>query len=54
MSISRDGAAFGEGKPEKLKVGQGYSRRFDEKNRMVTTTDENEIKIDSCYGHYEK
>ena len=54
LSISRDGAAFGEGKPEKLKYGQGYSRRIDEKNRLVYTADENEIKIESCYGHYEK
>ena len=51
-SIERDGAMFGEGKPERLKYGGGYSRRIDESNRLVYDIDGNQIIIKSCRGHY--
>ncbi len=54
LSIVRDGAMIGEGKPERLKYGQAYSRRIDDKNRLVYTIDNDEILIESCLGHYEK
>ena len=54
-SIERDGALFGEGKPEKLKYLSGnYSRRIDGENRLVYSVKEDEIIIKSCKGHYEK
>lgn len=52
-SIRRDGSLNGEGKPERLKYREGYSRRIDEKNRLVYTVDQDSITILSCYGHYE-
>ena len=51
-SIERDGAMFGEGKPERLKYGDGYSRRIDESNRLVYDIDGNQIIIKSYRGHY--
>ena len=45
----------GIGKPEPLKYRPGYSRRIDEKNRLVYEIDElKNIKIISCKGHYEE
>lgn len=53
-SISRDGALFGEGKPEKLKHKDSeYSRRIDKENRLVYSMSENKILIKMCRGHYE-
>lgn len=54
-SISRDGALDGIGKPEKLKwrVGE-YSRRIDDKNRLVYEVDGKNIVVKSCRGHYEE
>ncbi len=53
-SIQRDGALNGEGKPEALKGRKEYSRRIDEKNRLIYRIDENyNIIIVSCRGHYE-
>jgi toxin YoeB len=52
--IKRNGALQGIGKPEPLKYKAGYSRRIDDKNRLVYEIDELEnIKIISCRGHYE-
>jgi toxin YoeB len=52
--IKRNGALQGIGKPEALKHKDGYSRRIDDKNRLVYEIDELEnIKIISCRGHYE-
>ncbi len=52
--IERNGAMTGIGKPERLKYGSGYSRRIDEKNRLVYDIDENGyLYIKSCKGHYE-
>ncbi len=53
-SISRDGAMEGEGKPEKLKGEvDKYSRRIDEKNRLVYIATAGNCTITSCRGHYE-
>ena len=52
--VKRNGALHGTGKPERLKHRDGYSRRIDEKNRLVYEIDElQNIKIISCKGHYE-
>ena len=52
QSIERDGAIKGEGKPERLKYGLGYSRRIDEANRLVYDIEGNDIIIKACRGHY--
>ena len=53
-SIDRDGAAQGIGKPELLRNGEGdYSRRIDEKNRLVYEVEGDMIIIISCKGHYD-
>lgn len=52
QSIERDGAMAGEGKPERLKYGAGYSRRIDEANRLVYDVEGNNIIIKACKGHY--
>lgn len=52
--IRRNGALEGIGKPEALKHRSGYSRRIDEKNRLVYEIDElKNIRIVACKGHYE-
>ena len=53
ISILREGPLEGEGKPEKLKHKRGYSRRIDEKNRLVYDVSIDRIIIYSCSGHYE-
>ncbi|MBQ3727416.1 MAG: Txe/YoeB family addiction module toxin [Selenomonadaceae bacterium] len=51
--IERNGVAVGIGKPEKLRYRDGWSRRIDEKNRLVYDIDEQGyIYIISCRGHY--
>jgi len=52
--IERNGLLGGIGKPEHLKGRNEYSRRIDEKNRLVYTQDENgTLVILACKGHYE-
>lgn len=52
--IERNGVYEGIGKPEPLKYRKGWSRRIDEKNRLVYDIDEHEnILIAACKGHYE-
>ena len=52
--IERNGVNKGIGKPEKLRYRDGWSRRIDEKNRLVYKIDEHGyIYILSCKGHYE-
>ena len=52
--IRRNGAMKSIGKPERLRYRPGYSRRIDEKNRLVYDIDElQNIKIISCRGHYD-
>ena len=54
-SIERDGPLGGEGKPEQLKHGktEKYSRRIDDKNRLVYRVEDGKITIETCVGHYE-
>lgn len=53
--IQRNGPLKGIGKPEALKHRHGYSRRIDEKNRLIYEIDElQNIKIISCKGHYDE
>lgn len=52
--IERNGVMQGIGKPEPLRYQKGFSRRIDEKNRLVYDMDENgNLLIASCKGHYE-
>lgn len=53
-SIERDGAMNGLGKPEPLKYRDGYSRRIDEKNRIVYDVVDGKLLIVSCRDHYEE
>lgn len=52
QSIERDGIMNGEGKPERLKYGAGYSRRIDDTNRLVYRVENDTIIIKACRGHY--
>ena len=52
-SIDRDGPLSGEGKPEKLRHIDGYSRNIDEKNRLVYQYAKEKVTILSCEGHYQ-
>ena len=53
-SIQRDGMLKGEGKPEGLKGEfQGcYSRRIDDKNRLIYRQTANGLEVLKCRGHY--
>ncbi|MBO4779228.1 MAG: type II toxin-antitoxin system YoeB family toxin [Selenomonadaceae bacterium] len=45
----------GEGQPEKLKNKvDTYSRRIDEKNRLIYIAASDNYTIKSCKGHYEE
>ncbi|WP_288759053.1 Txe/YoeB family addiction module toxin [uncultured Veillonella sp.] len=52
--IERNGNLEGIGKPEPLRYRPGYSRRIDQYNRLVYNTDEENLFIYSCRGHYEE
>ena len=53
-SIQREGFLNGIGKPEVLKNRKEFSRRIDEKNRLIYIGDsEQNVTILSCKGHYE-
>ena len=52
QSIQRDGPANGLGKPEHLKYASGWSRRIDEKNRLLYELRGENIYISACLGHY--
>ena len=52
--IERNGIGQGIGKPESLKFRKGWSRRIDDKNRLVYDIDSSgNLLIASCRGHYE-
>lgn len=53
LSITRDGPLKGIGKPEPLRFIQAFSRRIDEKNRLVYQVTSSDLIILSCSGHYE-
>ncbi len=52
--IQRNGLLEGIGKPERLKYEEEerYSRRIDDKNRLVYTLRSGSLFIISCTGHY--
>ena len=52
--IERNGALKGIGKPEVLKNESAYSRRIDEKNRLVYRIVDGFMWIIACKGHYEE
>ena len=52
--IERNGIDKGIGKPEKLINREGWSRRIDEKNRLIYKIDEyGFLYIIACKGHYD-
>ena len=52
--IQRNGFLHGIGKPEALKGTKEFSRRIDDKNRLVCTGDSSQnLEIISCKGHYQ-
>ena len=52
--IERNGAAKGIGKPEKLKYCDFWSRRIDDKNRLIYNIKNNTLIIEACKGHYDE
>ena len=53
-SIDREGPLEGIGKPERLKARpNSYSRRIDDKNRLVYEIVDGMIIVKACLGHYE-
>jgi toxin YoeB len=53
-SIQRDGFMNGIGKPEPLKGTKEFSRRIDDMNRLIYTSDKDgNLVIMSCKGHYD-
>lgn len=54
QDIQRNGFMSGVGKAEPLKGRKAFSRRIDDKNRLVYIgNDEHDLIILSCKGHYE-
>lgn len=43
----------GTGKPEPLKNTVNWSRRIDEKNRLVYEVQDGAVVVKQCRGHYE-
>ena len=54
QDIQRNGPEQGLGKPEALRHVKAWSRRIDEKNRLVYTVENELLIITSCRGHYER
>ena len=55
QDIQRNGFMSGIGKPEPLKGRKAFSRRIDDKNRLVYIgNDRQDLVILSCMGHYEE
>ena len=52
QSIQRDGPAAGIGKPEALKYATGWSRRIDQKNRLLYEVIDGNVYITKCCEHY--
>lgn len=53
--INRNGVDKGIGKPERLKYqfSSCWSRRIDDKNRLVYKIDDNgNLRVEICKGHY--
>lgn len=43
----------GDGKPESLKGGDNWSRRINEKDRLVYSIEKDYIIVIQCKGHYQ-
>lgn len=55
QDIQRNGLMSGIGKPEPLKGRKAFSRRIDNRNRLVYIGNyEQDLIILSCKGHYEE
>ncbi len=55
MDIQRNGIDSRLGKAEILKNRKGYSKRIDDKNRLIYDFNSNgDVIIISCKGHYEE
>jgi len=55
MDIQRNGINARMGKAEILKNRKGYSKRIDDKNRLIYDFNDNgDIVIISCKGHYKE
>lgn len=55
MDIQRNGRDSRLGKSEILKNRKGYSKRIDEKNRLIYDFNSNgDVIVISCKGHYEE
>ena len=55
MDIQRNGRDSRLGKAEILKNRKGYSKRIDDKNRLIYDFNYNgDVIIISCKGHYEE
>ena len=52
MDIHRNGPLAGEGRPERLKHSDRYSRRINEEHRLVYKMDLGRLLVLSCRGHY--
>lgn len=53
--IQRNGKNSRIGKSEILKSSRGYSKRIDEKNRLVYSFNSNgDVVVISCKGHYQE
>jgi len=53
QDIRRKGLSEGLGKPEPLRHVKEWSRRIDDKNRLVYTMENDCLIVLSCRGHYE-
>jgi len=52
--IERNGFSDGLGKPERLRSVSAFSRRIDEKNRLIYRKgNDGTLEIISCKGHYD-
>ena len=51
--IKRNGPMDGIAKPDPLRYMKGYSRRIDDKNRLVYDVVDSSLWIVACKGHYE-
>lgn len=51
--IERNGVREGIGKPEPLRYRKAWSRRIDEKNRLIYDIENSNLLIIACKGHYE-
>ena len=53
IDIMRNGAEFGIGKPESLRERPGlWSRRIDEKNRLIYAVKDDVVIVIDCRSHY--